>query len=191
MHFGTDKTHMTDSNLRDSEQAIDLINAYELKLRKDFTSRYNAWKGSEALSVEIHNITQKTPYSATREVLTMTMNDLKTAAVEEFNKYVLDDYAREYFSDAFDLWEDEPSEYSSINNGYKVVIKRYVQKINVEVEKYVAIMREYTKLTTSESSSSDEELSASKKVLDSATNRHRRRIYTNTARLPNRLHRQH
>ena len=99
----------------------------------------------------------------------MTMNDLKTAAVEEFNKYVLDDYAREYFSDAFDLWEDEPSEYSSINNGYKVIIKRYVQKINVEVEKYVAIMREYTKLTTSESSSSDEELSASKKVLDSAT----------------------
>jgi len=53
---GTDKTHITNLNLTDSEQAIDLINCYELKLRENFCMRYNEWKGSEVLSVKIHNI---------------------------------------------------------------------------------------------------------------------------------------
>ena len=53
---GTDKTHITNINLEDSEQVIDLINAYELKLRQDFCKRYNAWKGNGNLSVKIHNI---------------------------------------------------------------------------------------------------------------------------------------
>ena len=54
--MGTDKTHITDTNLKDSEQPIALINSYELKLREDFCKRYNAWKGAEVLSVKIHNI---------------------------------------------------------------------------------------------------------------------------------------
>lgn len=55
--YGTDKTHITNANLKDSEQPIDLINAYELKLREDFCKRYNAWKSGGSLSVKIHNIT--------------------------------------------------------------------------------------------------------------------------------------
>lgn len=55
--YGTDKTHITNANLKDSEQPIDLINAYELKLREDFCKRYNKWKGAEILSVKIHAIT--------------------------------------------------------------------------------------------------------------------------------------
>ena len=54
--YGTDKTHITDLNIADSEQALDLINSYELKLRKDFCKRYNAWKDNGNLSVKIHNI---------------------------------------------------------------------------------------------------------------------------------------
>lgn len=54
---GTDKTHITDTNLKDSEQAIDLINSYELKLREDFCKRYNEWRKGSNLSVKIHNIT--------------------------------------------------------------------------------------------------------------------------------------
>lgn len=53
---GQDKTHITNVNLKDSEQPIDLINAYELKLREDFCRRYNKWKGGGNLSVRIHNI---------------------------------------------------------------------------------------------------------------------------------------
>lgn len=53
---GTDKTHITNINLEDSEQVLDLINSYELKLRQDFCKRYNAWKGDGNLSVKIHNI---------------------------------------------------------------------------------------------------------------------------------------
>lgn len=38
---GLDKSHITNANLKDSEQAVDLINSYELKLREDFARRYN------------------------------------------------------------------------------------------------------------------------------------------------------
>ena len=34
----------------------------------------------------------------------MTMTDLKPHAVTEFNLYVTDEFAREYFEDSFDLW---------------------------------------------------------------------------------------
>jgi len=53
---GTDKTHITNINLSDSEQAIDLINSYELKLRENFCKRYNKWKSGGALTVKIHTI---------------------------------------------------------------------------------------------------------------------------------------
>lgn len=57
---GFDKTHITNANLKDSEQARDLINAYELKRRENFCARYNAWhKGGGALSVKIHSITNQ------------------------------------------------------------------------------------------------------------------------------------
>ena len=54
---GIDKTHITNINLEDSEQVIDLINNYELKLRKEFCKKYNKWKGSNVLDVKIHSIT--------------------------------------------------------------------------------------------------------------------------------------
>lgn len=54
---GVDKTHITNANLKDSEQAIDLINAYELKRRENFCRRYNAWKKGANLTVKIHAIT--------------------------------------------------------------------------------------------------------------------------------------
>lgn len=54
---GVDKTHITNANLKDSEQARDLINAYELKRREDFCRRYNEWRGNGRLTVKIHAIT--------------------------------------------------------------------------------------------------------------------------------------
>lgn len=55
---GIDKTHLTNYNIKDSEEAKDLINAYELKKREDFCRRYNEWgRGAHRLSVKIHNIT--------------------------------------------------------------------------------------------------------------------------------------
>lgn len=60
----TELTHITNENLRDSEQAIDLINAYELKRRQNFCKRLNEWRkkhGSELgeCSVKIHEITRE------------------------------------------------------------------------------------------------------------------------------------
>lgn len=59
INYGTDKTHVTTLNIKDSEEPLALINAYELKLREDFCKRYNAWKKSETLSVRIHAIDEK------------------------------------------------------------------------------------------------------------------------------------
>jgi len=59
INYGTDKTHITNINLEDSEQVLDLVNSYELKLRQDFCKRYNAWKGADVLKVKIHNITKE------------------------------------------------------------------------------------------------------------------------------------
>ena len=59
INCGTDKTHITNINLEDSEQVLDLVNSYELKLRQDFCKRYNAWKGADVLKVKIHNITKE------------------------------------------------------------------------------------------------------------------------------------
>lgn len=54
---GVEITHITDSNLKDSEQARDLVNAYNLKLREDFARRYNEWrKPDKPLRVRIHEI---------------------------------------------------------------------------------------------------------------------------------------
>lgn len=57
---GIELTHITDSNLKDSEQARDLFNAYELKLRENFCNRYNEWKKPDKpLKVKIHTITHQ------------------------------------------------------------------------------------------------------------------------------------
>lgn len=56
---GIDKTHITNDNINDSEQPAALVNAYYLKLHKDFCKRYNTWAGRAAdnlLDVRIHNI---------------------------------------------------------------------------------------------------------------------------------------
>lgn len=54
--YGTDKTHITNLNIEDSEQVIDLINAYENKLRQNFCKRYNKWKEGANLTCKIHEI---------------------------------------------------------------------------------------------------------------------------------------
>lgn len=57
---GLDKTHITNSNLKDSEQVIDLINSYELKRREDFCERLTEWRRSHGnntpCTVKIHTI---------------------------------------------------------------------------------------------------------------------------------------
>ena len=55
---GVEKSHLTNYNIKDTEEAKDLINAYELKKREDFCRRYNEWgRGQRKLSVKIHTIT--------------------------------------------------------------------------------------------------------------------------------------
>lgn len=59
---GLDKTHITNANLKDSEQAVDLINSYELKIREDFAERYNAFARrppNKLLTPTIHTISRK------------------------------------------------------------------------------------------------------------------------------------
>lgn len=59
---GLDKTHITNANLKDSEQAVDLINSYELKLREDFAERYNVFARrppNKLLMPTIHTISRK------------------------------------------------------------------------------------------------------------------------------------
>lgn len=63
INFGTDKTHVTNANIEDSEEPRDLINSYELKLRKDFCKRYNTWKKNANLRVKIHTITAENSIS--------------------------------------------------------------------------------------------------------------------------------
>ncbi len=76
----------------------------------------------------------------------MTMNDLKPSAVTEFNRHISDEYAREYFANAFDLWGDSPSNYTADDNAYKIVIMRHVHKIRAEIKKAAAVLEvEYTK----------------------------------------------
>lgn len=58
---GLDKTHITNANLKDSEQAVDLINSYELKLREDFAKRYNIFArrpSTKLLTPTIHTISR-------------------------------------------------------------------------------------------------------------------------------------
>lgn len=56
---GINKTHLTTQDTLNNEESIDLLNAYELDLRIDFVKRYNAWKGSDILSVAIRKITRE------------------------------------------------------------------------------------------------------------------------------------
>jgi len=76
----------------------------------------------------------------------MTMNDLKPSAVTEFNKHIADEFAREYFEDTFDLWADSESNYTTDNNGYKVIIKRHISGIQAAIKQAsIYLTAEYTK----------------------------------------------
>ena len=76
----------------------------------------------------------------------MTMNDIKPFAVTEFNLYVTDEFAREYFADSFDLWAESESKYTGDNNGYKVIIKRHINAIHAAIKQADTYLRaEYTK----------------------------------------------
>lgn len=73
VNTGTDKTHLTNYNIQDSEEIRDLINAYELKRREDFCKRYNAWgKGENVLSVKIHTISTENAISGSADSIAMT-----------------------------------------------------------------------------------------------------------------------
>ena len=79
----------------------------------------------------------------------MKMIDLKPSAVLEFNKYISDEFAREYFADSFDNWTNSESAYTTDNNAYKTVIKRNAFVINAEVKKAQLLKMDFTKKTTS------------------------------------------
>ena len=79
----------------------------------------------------------------------MTMTDLKPHAVTEFNLYVTDEFAREYFEDSFDLWQETESKYTADNNGYKVIIKRHINAIQAAIKQADTYLKaEYTKRVT-------------------------------------------
>ena len=79
----------------------------------------------------------------------MTMTDLKPHAVTEFNLYVTDEFAREYFADSFDLWPESESKYTAENNGYKVIIKRHINAIQAAIKQADTYLKaEYTKRIT-------------------------------------------
>ncbi len=79
----------------------------------------------------------------------MTMTDLKPHAVTEFNLYVTDEFAREYFADSFDLWTESESKYTAENNGYKVIIKRHINAIQAAIKQADTYLKaEYTKRIT-------------------------------------------
>lgn len=63
IYTGVELSHVTDHNIKDCEQAHDLMNAYELKRREDFCKRYNAWLhkhgDTRTLSVKIHAVTSE------------------------------------------------------------------------------------------------------------------------------------
>ncbi len=96
----------------------------------------------------------------------MTMTDLKPHAVTEFNLYVTDEFAREYFADSFDLWEETESKYTPLNNGYKVIIKRHINAIHAAIKQAdIYLKAEYTKRVTALNSAIINEL-ASKDITD-------------------------
>lgn len=80
----------------------------------------------------------------------MTMAEIKPAATEYFNSRVPNvQNAHELFADTFDLWATYQSRYDTSNNGYKVIIESYVQKINLEIERYSTVYaNEYTRQST-------------------------------------------
>lgn len=86
----------------------------------------------------------------------MLMSDLKPLAVTEFNLYITDVFARDYFSDCFDLWEDDTTDFVEGKNGYKAVIKRYVNKIDAEIQNAQLLLKTtYTKKTDTETNSTN------------------------------------
>lgn len=54
---GINKTHLTTADTINNDESTDLLNAFELDLRRDFAKRYNKWRNG-SLSVEIRKITR-------------------------------------------------------------------------------------------------------------------------------------
>ena len=76
----------------------------------------------------------------------MLMNDIKSFADTVFNLYIIDEFAREYFADSFDLWAESECHYTTDNNGYKIIIKRYINPIQAAIKQAdIFLKSEYTK----------------------------------------------
>lgn len=71
----------------------------------------------------------------------MLMEELKPLAVIEFNLHITDTFAREYFSQCFDLWEGAASRYDATNNAYKIAIKRYINPIDAAIQRAALILK--------------------------------------------------
>lgn len=85
----------------------------------------------------------------------MLMSDIKPFAIDEFNLYITDEFAREYFADSFDLWAESESKYNTDNNGYKVVIKRYITPIQSAIKQAdIFLKSEYTKRVSAQNNGS-------------------------------------
>jgi len=80
----------------------------------------------------------------------LTMNLLKPYAVTEFNNYITDEFAREYFEQCFDLWEDSPSKFDAVSAAYKIYIKRHITNIDAAIQRADIILKtNFTKQTSS------------------------------------------
>lgn len=78
IYNGTDKTHITNNNLMDSEQLIDLGNSYELKLWENFCDRYNKWmhrSEDDKLKVKIHTVSRDNSIQKTENKETIDNDD--------------------------------------------------------------------------------------------------------------------
>lgn len=99
----------------------------------------------------------------------MLMNEIKADAVTEFNKYIDNEFAQEYFADTFDLWHESESKYNTENNGYKVIIKRHINSIKAAIRQAdIFLDAEYTKRINALNSSIASEIS-NKNITDERT----------------------
>lgn len=76
----------------------------------------------------------------------MNMNEIKPAATQYFNTQISDTFAQNVFTDAFDLWGDEPSLYDASSNAYKAVINSFIPAIKMELQQSAALSEQYTSI---------------------------------------------
>ena len=94
----------------------------------------------------------------------MTMSDFKATSAAEFNLYITDDFTREYFLNAFDLWSDCACFYDGSNGAYKAVIKRYAPEINAGIQTAEMLLSTaYTKKTSGLNTNLTQEISTVEK----------------------------